>query len=273
MRDAKVMQLGGSHFKTWVLCLCTAKENDGKIPVLNDLAFALRLRKDVCAQHLKVLVDAGLIDMQGDEYRPHNWNSRQFVSDDVTSRVKAFRERQRNVSGNVSSNVPGNAHETETKPLARAQSQSTESETEKAAMRPPRALRAREEPDAAAASLAAVVSEFTAGDLPPDNAILAEIIGAAPPGTDPMQIAIAISSMAKRRHFRATSYGFWPQFVRDSLGKSKPATPPPRTAGCKNCHGDGFVYLSPPPDATLADIDSGKYKQPCPCKSQPGATP
>lgn len=126
LTDAKIMQLGGSHFKTWVLCLCSAKDNGGKLPSINDLAFALRLRKDVCEQHLKTLIEAGLIDVEGDEYKPHNWDSRQFVSDDVNGRVKAFRDRKRNVSCNVSRNVSGNAHETEVKPLARAQSQSTD---------------------------------------------------------------------------------------------------------------------------------------------------
>ncbi len=122
MDDAKVMQLGGSHFKSWVLCLCISKLNFGRLPVLNELAFALRLRKDVCEQHLKVLFDAGLLELEDGVYKPHNWDSRQFVSDDVNARVKAFRERKRNVTGNVSSIVTGNAHETEMKPLARAQS-------------------------------------------------------------------------------------------------------------------------------------------------------
>ena len=44
---------------------------------------------------------------------PHNWEGRQYKSDGSTERVKRFRERQRNVSGNVSTSFSRTGPEAE----------------------------------------------------------------------------------------------------------------------------------------------------------------
>lgn len=94
------MQLSSSHFKTWVLTLCMAKEGDGTLPSIDVIAFKLRLRVDVAKQHIEALVSAGLIDRNESQLSPHNWDKYQYASDVSTTRVERFRERKKNVSGN-----------------------------------------------------------------------------------------------------------------------------------------------------------------------------
>jgi hypothetical protein len=96
--DHKVMQLDSSHFKTWVLCLCNAKKNDGKLECIEILSFELRLREDVCQKHLDHLCAVGLIDKEGECYQPHNWSKFQYDSDNSRARTKEYRERKKGVT-------------------------------------------------------------------------------------------------------------------------------------------------------------------------------
>lgn len=114
LTDPKVMQLGGSLFKTWVLCLCLAKQHDGYLPDLSEIGFALRLRTDVVKQHVEALVSSGLIDRTETGLRPHNWDKWQYKSDDVNARVRDWRKRKRNVACNVTRNVAVTDQNTDT---------------------------------------------------------------------------------------------------------------------------------------------------------------
>lgn len=96
--DPKVQRLPGKLFKFWVTCLCLAGENGGEIPKHQDIAWVTRNTEEETLKQLKALRDADLIDDFGSCFSPHNWRGRQFVSDVSTTRVKRFRERQRNVS-------------------------------------------------------------------------------------------------------------------------------------------------------------------------------
>ena len=105
LNNPKVQQLPPSEFKGWVNLLCLAKEFDGALPPVEDIAFRLRLSKRKAETLLKSLQFKGLLD--GDTM--HDWDEMQYPSDSSTERVKQHRERKRNVSGNVptvSSNVP-----------------------------------------------------------------------------------------------------------------------------------------------------------------------
>lgn len=104
--DHKVMQLDCTHFKTWVLCLCNAKKNDGTLSELGPLAFELHLREDVLAKHLEVLEAAGLLDRNGLTYQPHNWSKFQYSSDTSTERSKKHRKRLKGVACNVAGTLP-----------------------------------------------------------------------------------------------------------------------------------------------------------------------
>jgi len=121
----KVQLLSDSLFRTWVNLLCLASRNDGALPTLTDIAFALRMREKSAKQLIAALIAAGLLDDADCGLRPHAWDARQYKSDVSTARVQRFRgrrmERLGNASGNVSSDV------SETPPESDSE---TESETE-----------------------------------------------------------------------------------------------------------------------------------------------
>jgi hypothetical protein len=134
--DPKVQRLEAEHFKGWVNLLCLAKEHDGLLPSLEDIAFRLRLSGEDAESLVEELVKRGLLDSDGKNVTPHNWHQRQFQSDVSTERVK----RYRNVSRNV----------TETLPEQIRDRSETESETEQSrdpSRGKPRSVRAPVLPD------------------------------------------------------------------------------------------------------------------------------
>jgi hypothetical protein len=105
--DPKVQRLSAVLFRTWINVLCIASRNAGRLPKPADMAFTLRLSEKETALALAGLVSAGLIDKDENGFYPHNWNARQFKSDNVAERVRKHREKRR-------CNVTGNTPETET---------------------------------------------------------------------------------------------------------------------------------------------------------------
>lgn len=101
--DPKVQKLDGETYKAWVNLLCLAAKNDGKLPPIDDIAFALRIDRDGALTVLERLLNATLIDRSsggcnGYSYAPHNWSKRQYKSDTSTARVKRFRKRSETVT-------------------------------------------------------------------------------------------------------------------------------------------------------------------------------
>ena len=106
VHDPKVQKLPPPMFKHWVNVMCLASANDprGLVPPADEVAFALRITVTRARLLLEDLSRLSLLDLDEDgNLSPHNWQSRQFESDDVTSRVRRFRNK-RNVTRNVSSN-------------------------------------------------------------------------------------------------------------------------------------------------------------------------
>ncbi len=97
VRDPKVQRLPGSTFKHWVNILCLASDNDprGCVPSVKDISFHLRLSEGKASFVLRELIRSGLVDEVDGRYEMHGWERRQFVSDNVTERV---RKHRRNVS-------------------------------------------------------------------------------------------------------------------------------------------------------------------------------
>lgn len=103
LNDPKVQKLDGDTFKGWVNLLCLAAQNEGKLPPLEDVAFALRETENATRTLIERLSNGGLIDKlnggrDGVTYAPHGWKERQYKSDTSTDRVKRFRERSRAVT-------------------------------------------------------------------------------------------------------------------------------------------------------------------------------
>lgn len=95
--DPKVQRLPGDLFKLWVNLLCLASKNDerGVLPgSVEDIAWRLRVDIDWLRASIHTLQGQGLLDWVDDEkqYQPHNWQGRQYPSDDVTARVNKHRQ-------------------------------------------------------------------------------------------------------------------------------------------------------------------------------------
>lgn len=124
--DPKAQKLAPPLFKHWVNLLCLAARNDGYLPSPADCAFALRVTEPVAEQTLRTLQDAGLIDVTETGMEPHNWRSRQHISDVSTERVKRYRQRSAKRDETVSVTPPDTETDTETDsvPTERAQAPS-----------------------------------------------------------------------------------------------------------------------------------------------------
>jgi hypothetical protein len=103
VNDPKVQRLPCEDFRAWINLLCLASENDGRLPSIEDVAFALRMTVDGALTVVERLSNGGLIDRlnggpNGYHYAPHGWDKRQYKSDTSTERVKRFRQRSETVS-------------------------------------------------------------------------------------------------------------------------------------------------------------------------------
>ena len=100
LRDnAKIQLLAPKDFKNLINLWCLAKDGDGVIPTVPEIAFKLRMTDAQVRNAIESLPQ--LIEPKEDgTFRAHDWNEHQYQSDVSTNRVKQFRERQRNVSGN-----------------------------------------------------------------------------------------------------------------------------------------------------------------------------
>ncbi len=116
--NAKVQRLPAPLFRYWFNILCFAGELDdaGRLPDVDELAYDLRVSRTKAERIVTDLVAAGLLDQTRKGLRAHNWNKRQYVSDNVTQRVQKHRK---GVTGNVPETLHGTPPEqnrTETDP-------------------------------------------------------------------------------------------------------------------------------------------------------------
>ncbi len=96
-----MQQLPDALFKALVNLWCLASQNGGALPPMEDVAYKLRVKPARAADQVKKLLATGLLERDGAVVVPHNWGSRQFQSDHSTPRVQRFRQRQRQMAGNV----------------------------------------------------------------------------------------------------------------------------------------------------------------------------
>ncbi len=103
LNDPKVQKLPDDLFKSWINILCLSCMNDGFLPEIKDIAFALRTDNNGAITVVERLLNATLIDrvnggVNGYRHAPHGWGERQYKSDSSKERVKRYRERKRNVT-------------------------------------------------------------------------------------------------------------------------------------------------------------------------------
>ncbi len=139
----KVQRLSDSAFRAWVNLMCIASRGGGRIGGdLEDLSFCLRKPRPRVRELLEVLVRAGLINAEGDDFRPHDWADHQYESDNAKERVRRHRGRYSN--GGVTADVTPPETEAESETDSETDSQSAFEEFWKA-YDPPKGAR---KPDA-----------------------------------------------------------------------------------------------------------------------------
>lgn len=89
----------------YVKILCLHRAGHYETATAADLGYELRISEAEAVGTLAALKSAGLLEPDG---RIHNWNVRQFASDDVTARTRKHRQKERERSAERSGNVPGN---------------------------------------------------------------------------------------------------------------------------------------------------------------------
>jgi hypothetical protein len=80
-----------------------ASKNNGRLPSITDISFALRETENAVSTLLERLSNGGLIERRnggasGSHYAPYKWDERQYKSDTSTDRVKRFRQRSKTVT-------------------------------------------------------------------------------------------------------------------------------------------------------------------------------
>jgi hypothetical protein len=107
----KVQRLSDSAFRAWINLMCLASRAEGRISGdVGDLGFALRKPRARVRELLDALVQAGLLDADGEDYRPHDWKDHQYESDSSTLRSQRSRQR----CSNVAATPPDTEAESET---------------------------------------------------------------------------------------------------------------------------------------------------------------
>lgn len=105
VNDPKLIRIPDELFRAWVNLLCIAAKNDGVLPELADVALILRVKEARAAEVITKLVRAKLLDDENGIFVPHNWQGRQFKSDDSGERVKRHRAKKRSVTVTAECNV------------------------------------------------------------------------------------------------------------------------------------------------------------------------
>lgn len=82
INDPKILLLPEAMRWIWIAFLCVASKNNGTLPAVEIIALSLRVKVAKATEYRDRLVAAGLIDQTETGFAPHNWDKRQFKSDE-----------------------------------------------------------------------------------------------------------------------------------------------------------------------------------------------
>lgn len=202
--DPKVQRLPGELFKTWFNLLCVASRCGGSLPALGDLAFMLRLGEDEAGGRIAKLVEAGLLDRDGDRLRPHNWSARQYESDTSTDRVRKFRHGRSRHETEVKRFTPVSETAPETEADTDSDPESSSSSAGASAgeidLRQAKALPTRDLLEAEARALMAELPVVVDVDFSPVRGLLDE------PGVTRADVVAGLTEAAAATGFRPVSW-------------------------------------------------------------------
>ena len=96
----KVMTLSPDVFRAWALMLLVVKRSGsaGIIPPAENVAFIQRITVDEAEAAIAKLIDARLVDDDGENLRLHDYSDWQNVESESTERVRRYRARRSNVT-------------------------------------------------------------------------------------------------------------------------------------------------------------------------------
>lgn len=92
--NEKLLLLPDRAHRAWFNLMCIASANGGVLPEMKVLALKLRMSSAKVEAIMTLLVDAKLFDRDENGLAPHNWQSRQFLSDSSSTRVKRHRDKR-----------------------------------------------------------------------------------------------------------------------------------------------------------------------------------
>lgn len=113
--DPKVQRLPCELFRAMVNLWCLASEAGGVLPDREHIGFKLRLAPAQVDRVLDSLLARNLLDKEGERLSPHNWQERQFKSDqDPTAPTRSKRYRDATRASRVTSRSPETDTDTDT---------------------------------------------------------------------------------------------------------------------------------------------------------------
>lgn len=97
--NPRVQRLSGDVFKVWINALCLTRRNDGILPGVADVAFALRLPEDETRTALQELERNGLVTNSDGEFAIKDWERWQPDSDSSAERTRRYRGKLKAMHG------------------------------------------------------------------------------------------------------------------------------------------------------------------------------
>lgn len=97
LHNAKAQALPAPLFKAWINLLCLAKEGDGVIPGILQIAFHLRMKVLQAKRIMEQLEQAGFIAAQTDgTFIPNDWDEHQYTEEYLDSEQTQEKKRRQN---------------------------------------------------------------------------------------------------------------------------------------------------------------------------------
>lgn len=139
LHNAKAQRLKPELFRLWINLLCTTDDN-GNLPPIADLAWALRTTETKAAEAVAALIEAGLFDQIDGATAAHDWDEHNYPSDgDPTARDRKRRQRARSRVTSTVTHQNGHADVTRTE-QNRAEQNRADRESAREDAPPPRPI-------------------------------------------------------------------------------------------------------------------------------------
>lgn len=97
--EDKTQNLTDRQFRFWILLCVAYKRNKCRMPDDRSLARLLQISTGKVRSIFESM--PSLFDVDGESFKPHDWDEHQYASDASADRVRRYRERHRNVTSDV----------------------------------------------------------------------------------------------------------------------------------------------------------------------------